>query len=430
MNRFVFSNFLSIKTSRVFVPLRSVGLRGQDAPFSGTMAEVKAKLIDHFGLEEGYKPVPKSREHLLKHVPKLEDLPPRSMQESFTYAIIPFSVEKTLQDKYVALFGHIRMGRLMEDMDLFGVWLCYKHLKIPKLPEGVHMPYTFVTILVDKITFTDIQTVITEDIRLSGHISWVGRSSMEVVVWLEQKEKDVYKKITRALFLFAARNATNTSAAPVNPILPASDEEKSILSGGEKRKKRRQKVAEESIFKVQPNDCEQSIMYELYKRTTPLQTMELNVRSLPKNCRWMSDSYIVNTFPCFPEYRNAQYTVFGGFLMRNGLEISWVAARLYNKSPAKIKHICDISFRSPVSVSSFIKMVAYVVYTQEQYIEVMTVADILDSTTGEQMTSNIFYYTFKAPSAVPEVLPRSYQETMWYIQGRRKFRYSLGIDEE
>lgn len=41
------------------------------------------------------------------------------MQDSFTCAIIPLSSDNTLQDKYVTFLGHVRLGRLMEDMDLF-----------------------------------------------------------------------------------------------------------------------------------------------------------------------------------------------------------------------------------------------------------------------------------------------------------------------
>uniref|UniRef100_A0A1B0C318 HotDog ACOT-type domain-containing protein n=1 Tax=Glossina palpalis gambiensis TaxID=67801 RepID=A0A1B0C318_9MUSC len=157
-------------------------------------------------------------EHLLKYEPNITDLAPRSMQDSFTSVIIPLSSDKSLQDQYVAFLGHVRLGRLMEDMDMFAVWVCHQHVHVPSLPADVHLPYTFVTILVDKVTFSDVQTRATEDIRMSGHVSWVGRSSMEIFVWLEQKENGSWRKITRALFLMTARNATNTGAAPVNPI--------------------------------------------------------------------------------------------------------------------------------------------------------------------------------------------------------------------
>lgn len=298
---------------------------------------------------------------------------------------------------------------------------------MPSLPANVNLPYTFVTILVDKITFSNLMTDVKEDIRISGHVSWVGRSSMEVVVWLEQKYQGVYKKITRALFLMAARNATNTAAAPVNPITPATEEEQQILSGGEARKKRRQLIQAQSIFKVEPNDFEQSLMYDIYKRTTHTNTMELNKRLLPPNARWMSEWSTVTTIPSFPDNRNAHNTVFGGFLMRLALENSWTAAFLYCGSRPKLTHICDISFEKPVPVTSFIKLTSYIVYTEMNYVQIMTIADVLD-TSGGQVTTNLFYNTYKANDSVHEILPLSYHETMWYIQGRRKFKYALGLE--
>lgn len=99
------------------------------------------------------------------------------MQDSFTSAIIPLSTDKALQDKYVTFLGHVRLGRLMEDMDLFAgahvnsklhsniftrtlllilVWVMHQHVKMPNLDPNIPLPYTFVTILVDKISFTDL----------------------------------------------------------------------------------------------------------------------------------------------------------------------------------------------------------------------------------------------------------------------------------
>lgn len=310
----------------------------------------------------------------------------------------------------------------------FSAWCCHKHVLIPQLPADIPLPYTFVTILVDRIDFTNTLASGTQDVRLSGHVSWVGTSSIEVVVWLEQLQNGSYVKLTRALFLMAARNATNTGAAPVNPIKPATDEESTILAGGKERKNQRQLLRAQSIFKVEPNNSEQTLMYELYKRTTPSDTMELNKRILPPNCRWMSHSYQMSTIPSFPEHRNHHNRVFGGFLMRCALEISWAAAVLYCRTRPKLEHISDISFEKPVSVDSFIKMTAYVVYTNMNYLQIMTVAEVLEPHSGKQVTTNTFYYTFLAPDKVTEVLPLSYHETMWYIQGRRKFENNMGLN--
>lgn len=60
------------------------------------------------------------RDHLLKYLPKSQDeLPVRSMQDSFEAAIIPLANDLDLRDKMVTVQGFVRLGRFMEIMDLF-----------------------------------------------------------------------------------------------------------------------------------------------------------------------------------------------------------------------------------------------------------------------------------------------------------------------
>lgn len=80
---------------------------------------VKVKIQKKLGIDSSYSPLLNSREYLLKHEPKPENVPARSMQDSFTSAVIPLSTEASLRDRYVTFLGHVRLGRLMEDMDLF-----------------------------------------------------------------------------------------------------------------------------------------------------------------------------------------------------------------------------------------------------------------------------------------------------------------------
>jgi acyl-coenzyme A thioesterase 9 len=58
---------------------------------------------------------------------------------------------------------------------------------------------------------------------------------MEITVWLEQFAHGQWVKMTRALFLMAARNSTNDSPALVNSLVPENDKEKEILLGGESK---------------------------------------------------------------------------------------------------------------------------------------------------------------------------------------------------
>lgn len=128
------------------------------------------------GIERGYRPQGEMqpRDHLSKYLPqKQEELPARTMNDSFASALIPLSTDLDLQDKYVAFMGNVRLGRILEDMDLFAGWylvlsknlyfitfhvlvyVSHLHIFNPNVPQGEATPYTIVTVLVDKIDFTN-----------------------------------------------------------------------------------------------------------------------------------------------------------------------------------------------------------------------------------------------------------------------------------
>lgn len=73
-------------------------------------------------------------------------------------------------------------------------------------------------------------------------------------------------------------------------------------------------------------------------------------------------------------------------------------------------------------------MHAHVVYTNMNFIEIVVVNETYDAISAEHTTSNVFYYTYESDTPVPQVIPRSYNEAMWYLDGRRKFNESMNLD--
>ncbi|CAH2003993.1 unnamed protein product [Acanthoscelides obtectus] len=397
-----------------------IAKNGENFP---SMSELKLNIAKKMlGPNMSYSPIQKDKSHLLKYLPKSQDeMPPRSMEDSFLVGIIPLSKDKALQDKYVTFLGHVRIGRLLEDMDIFAVMVCYKHIVNPKLPENETFPYNLVTVLVDRIDFTDYVPKSNEDIKISGHVSWVGKSSMEVVVWLEQKQSGVWQRVTRALFLLAARDVNNVGAGIVNSIIPANEREKQILAGGETRKKRRQELQKKNLAKVIPDAEEQKTVHDLFVRTVESSDVSLRNRVLPADCIWMSDATISNVIFSQPEDRNLHNTVFGGFMMRQALELSWVLGLKFSKLRPVLKSISDIQFNKPVKVNSLIQMHGHVVYTNLNYFQITTFTETFNPITGKIDTSNSFHFTYYVPELVKEVIPMTYQEAMMYIDGRRHF---------
>ncbi|XP_072388736.1 acyl-coenzyme A thioesterase 9, mitochondrial-like isoform X2 [Diabrotica undecimpunctata] len=385
-----------------------------------TLSELKYCMTKDMGVDV-YQPIPKDRSHLLKYLPKTQnELPKRSMKDSFLVGIIPLSSDKFLQDKYTTFLGQVRIGRLLEDMDIFAVMVGHKHIVNPNQSGTENFPYTLVTALVDKIDFTDFIPKPAEDIKISGHVSWVGRSSLEVVVWLDQKMHGTWHRITRALFLIAARDSLNEKSASVNAIEPADEREKEILSGGEERKRRRMFMQQKHVSKLIPDGEEQQIIHNLYIRTTDKDN-SLRNRVLPPGCVWMSTATISNTIFSHPDERNMHNTVFGGFIMRMAEELAWVLGFTFSKYRPVLKSISDISFQKPIAVSSLIRMHAHVVYTQLNWIQILVYVEVYNSVTGDNDTTNTLHFTFQVPELVHECIPQTYHEAMMYIDGRRHF---------
>lgn len=248
---------------------------------------------------------------------------------------------------------------------------------------------------------------------------------MEVVVWLEQMRHNEWHKLTRALFLMAARDPTNSRAAPVNAIEPANEEERKILIGGEARKKRRYMLQTHSLLKMIPTDEEQKIVHDLFIRTIASNEISLLKRTLPLGCAWMENSTLSNIIFSHPEHRNLHNKVFGGFLMRQAVELSWALAYLFSKYRPELKHISDINFHKPIEVNSLIRMHAHVVYTQMQFVQITVFAESFEARTGVHNTTNIFHFTYELTELAPEVIPCTYQEAMMYLDGRRHFLDAL-----
>ncbi|KAH8338513.1 hypothetical protein KR059_007891, partial [Drosophila kikkawai] len=390
------------------------------------------KIQEQSGVDVGYHTVPKSRDHLLKHQPKHEDLPPRTMLDSHTTVLLPLSASELIRERYVNHLGRVRLGRIMEELDMFAVWICHRHVKLPALPKGVPLPYTFVTLLVDKVEFINLERLqVNQDIQISGHVSWTGRSSMEIIIYVRQLAHGEYIDVTKAIFVMVARNATNTGAAPINPLQVGDETETLIQQQAEKRQKMRRITAQDSVLTSPPREHEQTIMYEILKRTTPLNGMDLNKRVLPPKCRWMEDSLQTTMIAPFPENRNAQNTIFGGYLMRQAVEISFIMASIYLGDRPILKCISDISFMQPVNVNTFLQLTAHVVYTAQNYVQLMTVAQVWDLKSVDKVqTTNVFYLTYRADKVLDEVLPRSYREMLWHIHGRRKLLAALDLQPE
>lgn len=75
-------------------------------------------------------------------------------------------------------------------------------------------------------------------------------------------------------------------------------------------------------------------------------------------------------------------------------------------------------------------MHAHVVYTEMNFIEIVVINETFNAISGEHTTTNAFYYTYSCDTPVQQIIPRTYNEAMWYLDGRRKFNSAMNLNGE
>lgn len=397
-----------------------------NAPCEKTALEMVEHLSDSvIGGPKNYDPAAfqRQRESLMEFLPASQsDLPPRRMVDSFDQALIPLGSDPKLRDRYLTQFGGVRVGRLLEDMDIFAVHLVFKHMLNPRQEAGnFQSPFSIVTALVDRI---DVKMKIPsdQDIKLMGHVTWVGKSSVEATLELWQLREQGWVHVTDATFVMVVRDPINKGSSFVNPLVVETEAEKAFSDRGERNKIARYAMTTESLFKNPPSEQEKRLIHDFFISTVDHKALSFKARVKPPNSVWMEDAKLKNILICQPEYRNRFNKIFGGFIMRQAFELAWANTFVYSGQRPLTNHMDDILFRMPVDVGSLLYFNSQICYTEGNRIQTRVSAEILDPTTGNLSLSNVFQYTFSVEGKpAPSIVPKSYHEAMMYLEGRRHF---------
>lgn len=390
-----------------------------------TMREVRHSLMQLIGYDATWgEDKTALKKALSENLKKPEQLAKNRMQESYAEAIIPLQSEPELRNRYANFQQCVRFGRLLEDLDTMAVHVAYLHNKSQNISLNGHTlsPIVIVTALVDRIEVSTTKMAVDKNLKLSGFTSWVGRSSSEITMRVEQEVgAGVWLHMLDAKFLVCARDTSNQSSAAMCQLEVVTGEEKAIYELGTKSQALRQKEAQISLVNSPPNNAESLLIHEMFKKTIDLTSGSFKIRVKPPNTVWMEEAMLKNVIICFPEQRNLYNKIFGGFLMRQAFEIAWANASLFIKSVPRIKVVDNISFKRPVLIGSLLFLSSQVVFTENNLVQVRVHAQTVNPTTNVMETTNDFYFKFSAPptSDMPQVMPKSYAESMMYIDGKR-----------
>ena len=129
-------------------------------------------------------------------------------------------------------------------------------------------PIVIVTGSVDQIKINNYPSDMNKNVKLSGFTSWVGRTSCEVTMKIEQE--NIPDPIIEAKFLMVARSLNNKGPGIMNPLEISNEKEKAIFDAGEANKLSRIEDSKKSLNIQPPNAAESLEIHEMFKQTIDL----------------------------------------------------------------------------------------------------------------------------------------------------------------
>ncbi|KAA1475712.1 Thioesterase/thiol ester dehydrase-isomerase [Dentipellis sp. KUC8613] len=360
-----------------------------------------------------------------------EPLPPRTMQDSYTEIFLPFASSPELLEQYTNASGGIRTGKLLEHLDSLAGSISYKHMLGPgveTLGKIKERGYYIVTASVDRLDMLRPLMPV-RDLRLSGHVIHVGKSSMEVVVKMEALERDNTKKtLMLGRFAMVCRDSFTQRAHPVNPLETSTPEERALKSIGEFHRRRRQSLAALSLSRVPPTSSEAESLHSFVLKHG--KEDEVNPERV-----WMGDTALERTMLMFPQERNVHQKIFGGYLMRLAYELGFTNCRLFTRRPIRFLSLDKISFAKPVPIGSILRLTSHILHTTSSaeypfIVHTRVEANVVDVETGAEVMTNDFRFTWCGHGGGPlnrKVVPKTYNEAMLWLEGRRELEMGAGI---
>ncbi|XP_077480774.1 acyl-coenzyme A thioesterase 9, mitochondrial-like isoform X2 [Stigmatopora argus] len=386
------------------------------------MAEVRNRLREIVGASTNWsdhRQAMAERASLSSMLTKSQsELPAKGMKESLLEVHLPLGSQPLLREKYLTFHNTVRFGRILEDLDSLAVLISYSHTHNPALKRS---PLSIVTALVDKIDMRQHEIYPDCDIKFTGHVTWVGSTSIEATMHMTQYRQGQYSPVLDATFVMVARDPQNKRAAFVNPLRPEGPEEEELFRRGEANKSRRVELSTASLLKVAPTADERTIVHSLFLNTLDKKTVSFRSRLLPPGSVWMEDAKLKGLEICHPQERNIFNRIFGGFLMRKAYELGWANACAFGGCRPALVAVDDILFRKPVEIGSLLLLSSQVCYTEGKRIQVRVHSEVFDPMSRQHDTTNVFHFTFASDRDVPSVVPQTYGESMLYLDGKRHF---------
>lgn len=326
----------------------------------------------------------------------------KAVADSQVEVVYNFASDPLLGDQYASPWGTMRYGKLLEDLDALAGNVAFKHANdddpLTRLP-------VLVTASVDRIRLRPgVSIPLNKNYILTGRVIWVGKSSMQIRMDLSDEHK---QSLLTSNFTFVARDPVTGRSHQINYLKVQTDEEKRLFDNAQESNERRKRnrsagtLGEANITDATKEALAQELLEQgrLLEDMPGLAAGDAILHRQTKH---------TNTFMCYPQQRNCNGRIFGGFLMRQAYEIAFSTAYKFAGAHPRFLEIGEVCFHKPVDIGDLVNLSASVMLTYTQLrprIHVEVVASVLSPEQKSSEITNTFSFTFELRPAKGQAVP-------------------------
>jgi acyl-CoA hydrolase len=334
------------------------------------------------------------------------------------YQTLPFSSDAALRRRFMVMDqpipANMRFGLLLEVLDKVAEETALNYVNL-YYPEA-----RVVTAAIDNI-FIRHAADVTRDLVCRARINYVGRSSLEVGIRVEQPgEAPVH--IASCYFTMVARSGMGEQAVSV--ALPPLD----YVDETEQRRHAKA-VARREGYKQS-----QAALLEPPSREEYLLLASLHsAQEVPGFQGLLAGALVTDAWErVYPEQENVPQKIFGGYLIRRAYELSAVCSELAAPGRSIIAAVNRINFINPVRLGDTLHHSSRVVFTNDSCVCVEASIERISRDRSSRALSNSCLFTFAHVDTelnhcpVPPVYPATYAEDARYLAALRSHRSIVG----
>ncbi|ORY75819.1 HotDog domain-containing protein [Protomyces lactucae-debilis] len=360
------------------------------------------------------------------------------MSESYVEGVLPFSTDPDSREDYINTYGGVRIAKLLEDLDALSGAISYRHAD-----DSNHhtLPLAIVTATVDRIDLLNVLDI-DRDMRLSGHVSYVGRSSMEITIRQGETHADARDgmiPIMLSRFTMVARDPTHGNAVRVNTLALSSHLEHDIFDKGRRAKEAAKEARRANLSRTAPTADESRFIHTTWARNFEIEDMVPTVRADAITPRQTQLSRAVITHP---GQRNLNGHAFGGYLLAQAYDLSFITANLHLGRRPRFLSSSQLTFQNPVPIGSVLDFRSRIVAQDGSKFTITVTADKVDPETRARTTASVFHYTFSRVCRVEgsteeavetcgrDLVAETYGDAIRHVAARRREADSVAREEQ